>query len=148
LQSTLDDNTAIGTLLYYLRRVHPPSQVHLLRALLLVLTIPFAWATPSQSGADEIEHLLDYLTQSECQFNRNGTWYSAPEAAEHLRRKYEYLLKRDLVSTAESFIERAGSRSSRSGKPYLVRCGSAEPVASEDWFLTELARFREARPPA
>ncbi len=117
----------------------------LLAVLLVFLPVQAVWARPSAAEAEEIEHLIGYLTSSDCTFNRNGTWYAAQHAAQHLRDKYDYLLKRDLVTTAESFIERAASRSSLSGKPYLVRCGSAAPLQSETWFRTELKRFRELK---
>ena len=44
------------------------------------------------SMKQEAEHLFAYLENSGCQFNRNGSWYSASEAAAHIRKKYEYLL--------------------------------------------------------
>jgi len=52
------------------------------------------------------------------------------------------LLKRGLVPDAETFIERAASEGSASGKPYLVKCSDAAPVTSGAWFREELARFR------
>jgi len=113
--------------------------------LILALAQPMAWGAPSKADGEEIEHLISYLAASDCTFNRNGTWYSGQRAAEHLRTKYDYLLKKGLVTTAETFIERAGSASSMSGKPYLVRCGDAAPVESRAWFLAELARFRNDR---
>ena len=42
----------------------------------------------------EIDHLLDYLAKSGCEFNRNGSWYGSKEARDHLNDKYQYLLKR------------------------------------------------------
>ena len=113
--------------------------------LLLALAAPVAWPAPSDSDADEIEHLLGYLAISDCMFNRNGKWYAGVQAVEHLRHKYDYLLKKDLVTTAESFIELAATRSSVSGKPYLVRCGSAAPMESGEWFRKELERFRNVK---
>lgn len=82
------------------------------------------------------------MKNSGCQFNRNGSWHAANEAEEHLRRKYSYLLRKDLITSAESFVELAASRSSISGKPYLVRCGKAAPVQSQAWFLEQLRRLR------
>ena len=117
-----------------------------LHALLVIaLVVSIAWAAPSENDAIEIEHLLKYLAISDCTFDRNGKRYSGLQAADHLRGKYDYLLKKDLVTTAESFIELAASRSSVSGKPYLVRCGSAEPVESGAWFRAELERYRDMK---
>lgn len=103
--------------------------------------IAFA-AEPDEATQQEIAHLMSYLGSSGCQFNRNGTWYDAARAANHLNRKYEYLRKRNLVPDTETFIQHAASASSSSGKPYLVRCGNKPEVKSGDWFREALARFR------
>jgi hypothetical protein len=93
----------------------------------------------------EISHLFEYLRNSNCEFYRNGTWYGPDEAGSHLNRKYQYLLKRGLVKSAEQFIDRAASKSSMSGKPYLVRCGGSDTVESSFWFTEELLRLRTAK---
>jgi hypothetical protein len=59
--------------------------------------------------------------------------------------KYRYLLDKGLVSSAESFIERAASKSSLSGTAYQVQCDHGKPVESGTWFSAELARFRQKR---
>ena len=92
----------------------------------------------------EIDHLLAYLEQSGCRFERNGKWHDSAEARAHMERKLRWLEKRDLVATTEQFIERAATESSRSGKPYRVQCEPQEPVASAAWFAAELARWRAA----
>ena len=88
-------------------------------------------------------HLFEYLKQSNCEFNRNGSWYSSDDAVKHLASKYRYLLKKGLTKTAEQFIERTASQSSMSGKSYWVRCGDSQPVQTSEWFTEELKRFRE-----
>jgi hypothetical protein len=104
------------------------------------------WGAPRPHTAAEVEHLLAYLLASGCQFHRNGEWHDAATAARHLREKYEVMLRRDLITTAESFIERGASRSSMSGQPYLVRCAPAASVPSGDWFGAELQRHRQPPP--
>jgi hypothetical protein len=101
-----------------------------------------AFAAPEPRAQAEIAHLLDYVATPGCQFNRNGSWHDGAEARSHLRKKYDVLLKRDLVANAESFIERAASESSMSGKDYLVRCGGGKPVASAAYLKEELLRYR------
>lgn len=100
-------------------------------------------AAPPETTKAEVNHLFTYLKSSNCKFNRNGSWYSAEEAADHLRTKYDYLVKQDLITTTESFIERGASVSSMSGKPYQVQCGDSEPIESAKWFMVELSRFRK-----
>lgn len=119
------------------------------RALIVALFLTVAGgpvtAAPTSDADAEIEHLFAHLGFSDCMFNRNGTWYSPVEALDHLRNKYNYLLGRGLVVTAESFVERAASQSSMTGKPYLVKCKGSDAVACRDWFLAELSRFRGER---
>jgi len=116
--------------------------------IFLLLSIPcMAWAGDLAPAAEqEISHLMDYLKNSGCQFNRNGTWYRPGEAADHLNQKYQYLLKKGLVASSEEFIARAGSQSSMSGKPYQVKCGADAPVHSGPWLQAELAKFRSQKP--
>jgi len=92
----------------------------------------------------EIDGLLGRLEASGCKFNRNGTWYAAPEVKPHLLRKLEYLEDRGMVQTTEQFIERAASGSSMSGQPYLVRCGNGAPVQSGQWLRSQLQDMRSA----
>jgi hypothetical protein len=57
-------------------------------------------------------------------------------------RKLKYLEDRGMVQSAEQFIERAASRSSTTGQPYLVQCRSGAPVQSGTWLLSELQAMR------
>jgi hypothetical protein len=114
----------------------------LLAISIAMLALPVWSAGPDETTRAEIAHLLKFLESSGCQFQRNGSWYASARAASHLNQKYEYLLKKGLVTNAESFIERAATESSMSGKPYSVKCGAAAAVASASWLHTELANFR------
>lgn len=110
-----------------------------LLAMLLTPQLHAAALQPAARG--EIEGLLSRLAGSGCQFNRNGGWHKASEAQTHLRRKLDYLEDKDAVGSTEQFIERAATKSSRSGKPYQVRCSKRAPVASSQWLRTELKVF-------
>ena len=70
------------------------------------------------STTQEITHLIAYLENSGCQFNRNGSWHEAKDAS-------------------------AASESSLSGNPYQVKCNGSEPVESASWFKAELANYRK-----
>lgn len=115
----------------------------LLATALAISAAPAAAAAPSAATQAEVSHLFSYLAGSNCQFNRNGSWYSAPDAAAHLKKKYDYLADKGAVTTSERFIELGASKSSVSGKPYLVKCGQAQPVESGPWLGAELARYRQ-----
>lgn len=108
----------------------------------LILPCVAQAADPSPAAQREITHLLDYLGNSGCDFYRNGSWHPATEARAHVATKYNYLLRRGWVNTAEDFIARAASKSSMSGSVYRVRCPGAPPVASGAWLSQELSRYR------
>lgn len=125
-----------------------PSMMKTRIAAILLAFLPLlSQAAPPPAARQEIAHLIAYLSASGCSFQRNGRWHEAAEAAKHIGRKYDYLLKRDLVASSEEFIARAASESSLSSKPYQVRCGGTAPVASAAWLTAELARYRTARRP-
>ena len=115
-------------------------------AISLAILPLLSHAAPPPAARQEIAHLIAYLTASGCSFQRNGSWHDAADAAKHIQRKYDYLLKRDLVASSEDFIARAATESSLSGKPYQVRCGGNAPLASAAWLKAELAKYRNARP--
>jgi hypothetical protein len=118
------------------------------RLALVLLTCCLAAAVAAaplpQAARTEIDGLLSGLATSGCEFNRNGTWYSAPEAKAHLLVKLKYLEDRGAVQSAEQFIELAASGSSLSGEAYLVRCGSEAPVRSSAWLRARLQQMRSA----
>ena len=93
----------------------------------------------------EVDALLTRLQTSGCEFNRNGSWYAGGDAKAHLLKKLNYLEGKDMVQTAEQFIERGASGSSMSGKPYLVRCAGKAPTESAQWLKAELQQVRAAR---
>ena len=56
----------------------------------------------------EVEHLIGYLENSDCEMLRNGRIHDGPEGARHVRRKYDHF--RDEISSTEDFIELAELR--------------------------------------
>ncbi|MFH1980679.1 MAG: DUF5329 domain-containing protein [Pseudomonadota bacterium] len=120
---------------------------YLKMTLILIAFVLSAHPLPAigSGPGEEIAHLLAYLKDSGCSFYRNGSWHSAGEAVAHLNTKYGYLEKRGLADTAEKFIDRAATKSSISGDPYMVKCANAAPVPSAAWFDAELKRYRESR---
>lgn len=129
-------------------RLIPPFFRPALLALALWLPVAAAGAAPAAAAA-EIEHLLDALRASGCQFERNGRWYEAARAEAHLRRKLPYYLERAQPPTAEGFIAHVASRSSFTGRAYRMRCGEAAPVPTATWLRSELERLRASpRAPA
>ena len=125
-----------------------PSMKKLVAGLLLALPVAAlaqpVEAVPARTQV-EIDHLFDYLAHANCQFNRNGSWHDMVAAKAHVNTKYEYLKERGKIDSTESFIENAASKSSFSGKDYLVQCQGADPVPSASWLKAELLRYRQSR---
>jgi hypothetical protein len=61
-----------------------PTFIALSAAVALCAGAP-AWAQQDARARQEIAHLLDYVGQSGCQFNRNGSWHDSKAAREHLQ---------------------------------------------------------------
>ena len=115
-----------------------------MRSILAIALLLPALLFPTGAAAgpeEEIAHLLPYIEQSDCVFTRNGKEYSGAEAQEHIRTKYDYVKRK--VKRAEEFIEYAATKSSMTGRPYLVRCGEEELLTAE-WLKAELAEFRQS----
>jgi hypothetical protein len=107
-----------------------------------------AWCCASLAGPTpppvraEIDALLATLQASGCRFSRNGSWYSASEAKDHLLRKLRYIERKGTIGSAEQFITLAASKSSVSGKAYRVKCGNELPVESREWLSRQLTIIR------
>lgn len=113
--------------------------------VLLAATCGAAAAPLPPAARAEVDALLARLQSSGCEFSRNGSWYAGSDARAHLLKKLDYLEGKDMVQTAEQFIERGASTSSISGKPYLVRCAGKAPVESAQWLKAELQQLRAAK---
>ncbi|MDB5962830.1 MAG: hypothetical protein JWP59_4124 [Massilia sp.] len=108
----------------------------------LCIAVPAHAAEAPVRVQQEVTYLLDAVGSSQCQFNRNGAWYEGEQARAHLRKKFDYLAKKNMVATTENFIERAATSSSTSGKNYQIRCPGAAPVDSAVWLQERLASLR------
>src|ERR1700743_1178927 len=90
-------------------------------------------AEPPRATQLEVGYLLSRVEASGCSFYRNGTWYDAAHAKAHLQTKYQYLAARNLIATADDFIDKAATASSFSGKAYRIKCGTSPEVESGPW---------------
>ena len=89
------------------------------------------------SEDQRIEGLIDSLKKlDEAQFIRNGQEHTLDEAITHMRTKWEW--KKAEIKTAEDFIRIAGSISSTSGQPYIIRMPDGTEIKTEDWFREQL----------
>ena len=109
--------------------------------LVLVLFSGSVTAGVSPETQLEIEHLLNFIRNSSCIIDRNGKTYAGVKAISHIEKKYAYF--EDEIETTEDFIELSASKSTMSGKYYMVRCGDAEQIRTREWLMQELKGFRQ-----
>lgn len=105
--------------------------------LILVLIAVSAIADTQQ----EIDHLLNFVANTSCKYDRNGTIHDGPEARDHINIKYQHYRKK--VKSTEDFINYSATKSLMSGKKYKIHCPGSEAVFASDWLLDELKAFRE-----
>jgi len=89
---------------------------------------------------DEVNHLLAFVKNSGCIINRNTTEHPAEKGVQHIKNKYEYF-KDEITSTAD-FIEYSATKSTMSGKYYMVTCPGKTTIKTQDWLLAELRKYR------
>jgi len=118
---------------------HQHSNLFLLSIVLLLISAGVSSDVPPERAA-EVEHLINYLAESDCRMVRNGKPHSAKDGAKHMQRKYKYY--RDEISSTEEFIEYSATKSTMSGQYYEVICAGQEPELSRDWLLRELQAYR------
>ncbi|WP_284282469.1 DUF5329 domain-containing protein [Limnobacter litoralis] len=109
--------------------------------LFMVFTALAAEASPAKSTQAEINHLLDFVQQSDCTYNRNGSAHKGPEARKHIERKLNYYW--DDILTTEDFIKLAATKSELSGRVYTVKCPNQPEQTSNAWLTRELMKYRE-----
>jgi hypothetical protein len=106
------------------------------------VSLPVARADAPAIAQTEINYLLAFVQKSKCEFHRNGTWYDAKKAQEHLRYKYEALARGNRIQSAEDFVEKAATTSSLTGRPYEIRCQGGDVVTTSVWLHAALAQYR------
>lgn len=116
-----------------------------LRAVAVAAVSPSVAGASDEPGPAEVERLLGVVKASPCGFFRNGTRYSGHEAADHLRKKWQYATRGDAgAMNGAQFIAQVATVSSMTGQPYLVDCGrAAQPLAS---WLTAVLREPDRSP--
>ncbi|MGH7848894.1 MAG: DUF5329 family protein, partial [Thermodesulfobacteriota bacterium] len=103
----------------------------------------YSYADVPPAEKPEVEYLLGLVKTSACKFERNGKLYDGEKAYGHIKKKYEHF--RDEITSTETFIEYAATKSMISGNYYLVICAGSEPENTGDWLLKELRKYRESR---
>jgi hypothetical protein len=108
--------------------------------LFYLLLIVGAWLPAMAMAADreterQITALLTYVEGSnQLIFIRNGKSYTASEAAQHLRLKWQHAGSR--IKSLDDFIELCASRSSLSGRPYLIQFPDGRTIKASQFFIS------------
>ena len=108
----------------------------------VVLLMVFSTAAYSDTQT-EITHLLDFVANTTCKYERNGTIYDGVEAQIHIKKKYHYFI--DKIKSAEDFIKYSATESTMSGNKYKILCADLPVQNSGDWLLEELKKFRQSQ---
>ena len=97
--------------------------------------------TLADTKDEEIDYLISSVGKSGCTFIRNGKRYSRKDARAHLKSKRRR--NAHLIDSTEEFIEKIASKSSTSGKVYLISCNGEDRQTAGEWFTTVLRKYRE-----
>ncbi len=100
-------------------------------------------AGASADTQKEIEQLLDFVVNTSCKYERNGTTYGGIEAQNHIKKKYHYFI--DEINSAEDFIKYSATESTTSGKKYTILCENMPVQNSAVRLLEELKKFRQSQ---
>ena len=77
----------------------------------------------------------------EATFIRNGKAYTAVDAARFLRGKWQ--AREAEIRSASDFIEKVGSFSSTTGKPYLIRFRNGREIPSALFLREQLSKIKK-----
>lgn len=108
--------------------------------LLFILFSSSVTAELSTEQKIEIDHLLQFVKNSACKVDRNGSFHDGKDVVSHIQKKYNYF--EDDIETAEDFIKYSATKSTMSGRHYTAKCGDKKPIKTKDWLLIELREFR------
>jgi hypothetical protein len=115
-----------------------------MKKILIAAFVILALFSGALSAQDNIEKKkIDFLISSVenlkgAIFIRNGSEYDGKKAAEHLRMKLQNVL---VVQTADDFIRLIASKSSITGKPYMIRLSDGKTIKSEEYFREKLKKY-------
>jgi len=112
-------------------------------SLVLIATIASASSEPAISPAEraKIEQLITVVENlSGAHFIRNGKAYDSSTAAKFLRLKWKD--REASVHNAGDFIDKIATRSSMSGRPYLIRFDDGRELSTAAFFRAELAKLK------
>ena len=104
---------------------------------LAVFTLPLHAEDKAHSEKEKFEQLIQRVENlQDAKFVRNGKEYDAKTAGKFLKGKWD--ANSSKIKTAQDFIEVAATKSSTSGKPYLIRYADGKEIPSAEFLTAEL----------
>ena len=95
----------------------------------------------SSAERAKIERLIAVVENlNEARFVRNGWAYGPATAGKFLRAKWKD--RESSVHSADGFIQNVATRSSTTGRPYLIRFNSGRELPLADFLRSELAKLK------
>jgi len=112
-----------------------------MRPIIYLLCILGCVICCSAEPSDEIEPLLHYVGVLDgASFVRNGSAHTPKEAEAHLRLKWNN--QKTQISSAEDFIRLCATKSSMSGKVYIIRFKDGHEEEAASVLAKQLALIR------
>lgn len=111
--------------------------------ILMLLVSCMVHADVPPKSQHEVEHLISFVSNTPCLIERNWISHNGREAIAHIQQKYDYF--RDDIKTTEQFIEYSATKSTMTGKDYMVKCAGQSTLKTKDWLLQELHKYRAQR---
>ena len=108
--------------------------------LIFLLPIMATADVPAEQSA-EVDHLLNFVGETQCQIKRNFSYHTGKEALAHMTKKYNHF--KDEIKTTEDFIRLSATKSLLTGRAYQVKCADADLLETGTWLLSELGDFRK-----
>jgi hypothetical protein len=129
---------------FYLRRTnctyHHVMKLTFICFFLIIPILALSASGERLSEPEKIQYLINSIENLKTAvFIRNGDEGSAQAAADHLRLKLRMAGSR--VKTANDFIRLCGSRSSFTGKPYLIRLVDGTVIDSKSFLENKLSEL-------
>jgi hypothetical protein len=114
----------------------------LLLCLLALFSAPAALQAADLPAPEKakIEALINQIGNlKDASFIRNGSSYDAATAAKFLRGKWNK--ESDSIANVSDFIDKAATKSSTSGQPYLIRYKDGREVECANWLREQLKKL-------
>jgi hypothetical protein len=95
---------------------------------------------PPATEKDRIEALIRHVESlADAKFIRNGVEYDSKAAGQFLRAKWK--ANESAIKTAQDFINNVATKSSTTGKPYLIKLKETGEVKSGEYLTAELEKI-------